>query len=444
MQTDTIVAVSSPPGPGHLAILRLSGPDAFRIAEAAFASDAPLQSAPANTIRDGSIHLDGWPKIPARAYIMRAPATYTREDVVEIHLPASAPIVEQAMRAMLAAGARAARAGEFTERAFLNGRLDLTQAEAVLRAVNAQTTSELRGAMSQLRGFAHEEIAALREKLVALMALVELNIDFSDQDIDLLGGEEAAEKIAGIRESIDGILKRAATLAPAEGIPVALYGAPNVGKSTLFNALAGAEKAIVSHVPGTTRDYLEALVEVNGVRLRLLDTAGVSETSDAVELCAQARSREQAAAADVLVLVADIRDFRGVPSHMERAPDVIALNKADLADEAARGAIETNAPPCPYVIVSALKGEGIENLVSAILNCSGALIPHPHEFVPNMRQRECLERARRAVENAGNARDSEIIAYELRAAVNALGEVVGEVPADEVLGRIFSQFCIGK
>jgi len=441
LRTDTIVAVASPPGPGHEAVVRLSGPEAAAIAEKFFRGPESIAQSPGFSVLSGRIPFDDSAGLSARAYVMRAPATYTREDMVELHLPASAPVLQHLVSEMIAQGARPAEPGEFTERAFLNGRIDLAQAEAVLRAVRAVQGAELRSAVVQLRGFAHKEIGALRDRVAELMVLLEMNIDFSDQEIELVGANEVRGMLEAIRGDIDAILKRVARLVPAEGVPVVFYGPSNAGKSTLFNAMAGADKAIVSHVPGTTRDYIEAQIEIDGIQLRLTDTAGVGESADIVEQTAQARSRDHAFSAGVLVYVRDIRDSDAEPP--ERRPDVIALNKADLVSREEREKYLEKESSFAVLPISALRGEGLEALKEAIAQ---AAVPaaSAHSFVPNVRQAACLRRARARIDAALEERGDEIIAYELRAAAEALGEVTGEIPTDEILGRIFSQFCIGK
>jgi tRNA modification GTPase len=372
---------------------------------------------------------------------MRAPATYTREDMVEFHLPASAPVLQRLLSDIIARGARHAEPGEFTERAFLSGRIDLTQAEAVLRAVHAMQAGELRNAVAQLRGFAHEEISALRRGIVELMGLLEMNIDFSDQEIEPAGRSETRARLQRIRDEVGSIMRQAARLVPAEGVPVVFHGPPNAGKSTLFNALAGAEKAIVSHVPGTTRDYVEAQIEIEGIPLRLIDTAGISESAESVERAAQARSQDQAMSAGVLVYVREVLDGTAPPR--ERRPDVIVVNKADLLTEKAREEFLPEESPSPVLLVSALRAEGLDVLKEAIVQAASLAVVG-HGFVPNVRQMACLKRAYVSLAAALDASADEIVAYELRTAAGALGEVTGEIPTDEVLDSIFSNFCIGK
>ena len=441
LEADTIVALASPPGRGHRAIVRLSGPEAVSIAAAFFHAPQNLEEAPGFSVLDGAVEVDAV-SVPARAYVMRAPAAYTREDVVEFHLPASNPLLQHVIRAMMGAGARHAEPGEFTERAFLNGRIDLAQAEAVLRAVHAVHLTELRNAVAQLRGFAYREIDSLRGRIVELMSLLELNIDFSDQDIVLVDAQEVRSRIDLIQGDIGGILRRASRLVPAEGIPVVLYGPANAGKSTLFNALVGEEQAIVSHLPGTTRDYLQAGLEIDGVLLRLVDTAGIRETEDLVEQVAQARSHEQAAVASLLVCVLDVRGASSAAPCPGRKPDIVVLNKADLADAAAPVPVE--GWPCRAIAVSALRGDGLGELKRALVQAVELQVSGSHAFVPNLRQTVCMEEARGALDAALSAPGEELTAYELRRAARVLGEVIGEVPTDELLDRIFSRFCIGK
>jgi tRNA modification GTPase len=408
-----------------------------------FRGPLSLAQSPTFTVLTGSASLGGSTSIPARAYVMRAPATYTREDMVELHLPASAPILQRLMSGMIERGARAAQPGEFTERAFLNGRIDLTQAEAVLRAIHAMHAGELRNAINQLRGFAHKEIDSLRNRILELMSLLELNIDFSDQNIELVAQSDVRARLRHIRDETQAILKRASRLAPAEGVPVVLCGPPNAGKSTLFNALVGSDKAIVSHVPGTTRDFIEAQTEIEGIPIRLIDTAGLGETRDVVERLAQEQSRDKAAAAAVLVYVVDIRDATGRVPALEIQPDIVALNKTDTADEEAVERFRRCSQFFPVLPVCALWKDGLETLKEAIVQAARPAAVG-HAFVPNLRQSNCLRRAIEGIDAALCAGGDEIIAYELKCVTDALGDVIGQIPTDEVLDRVFAHFCIGK
>jgi tRNA modification GTPase len=412
---DTIVARSTPSGGGLRAIVRLSGPRAVEIG-------------------------GGLPG----AVVLRGPRTFTREDIVEIHLPGAAPLVDRLLRDLLERGARPARPGEFTLRAFLNGRLDLAQAEAVEQLISAEDDAERRAALGQLEGDFSRRLSAIEGSLLDLCADAEAAIDFVDQDIDLLPVAEALERTRGALTALRGILSDCAARAVSDERPTAaLYGLPNAGKSALFNALSGSD-AIVSEIPGTTRDVLTAEIDV-GIRVRLLDAPGDHEAAgldgDAVR-----RSRDAVRRADLLLFVVDAaRAEASAALEPAGRPAVLVLNKCDLGQpEAARRRFRLREA----VWTSARTGEGLGELrrvVGAMLRGEDA--GPAARFRVSLRQRALLREAEAALDRASRAAPGlgmEFVAADLRSALAALGGISGRASDEDLLDRIFSRFCLGK
>jgi tRNA modification GTPase len=413
---DTIVAVSSPPGSALRAVVRLSGGRAVEIGGA---------------IRG--------------AAVLPGPRTYTREDIVEIHVPGAPPLVEALVRDLVARGARPARPGEFTLRAFLNGRLDLAQAEAVERLVSSDDDAERRGALEQLDGAFSRRVRELESGLLDLAADSEAAIDFVDQDVDILPVPEAVRRAAALRDGLRRLLEVTAARRVTDTRPVVvLYGPPNSGKSSLFNVLTGS-RAIVAPVPGTTRDALAADLDV-GVRVRLMDTPG-DQMTQGLDHEAVRRGRRTADSADLVLLVVDAADGKPALAIPRPGPaSLLVVNKCDLApaDDALRAFPELEA-----VCVSAQTGEGLPRLKAAIAR---RVAESPGEgpaarFRVDTRQRGLLCEAERALDRAaGGAIDlgMEFVALDLRVALEALGGITGRHVSEDLLDRIFSRFCLGK
>jgi tRNA modification GTPase len=412
---DTIVALSTPPGGGLRAIVRLSGPKAVEIA-----GDGP------------------------GAVVRRAPRTYTGEDVVELHLPASPPLVERRLRELLQRGARPARPGEFTLRAFLNGRLDLAQAEAVGQLISAEDEEERRAAVLQLEGAFSRRLGAIEDSLLNLCADAEAAIDFVDQDIELLPAARAAERAREALSALRELLRETAARAVSDERPTAaLFGLTNAGKSALFNALTGSD-ALVSNVAGTTRDLLSADLDV-GFRVRLLDAPGEQEASG-LDGEAVRRTRDAVRRADLLLFVVDAsRPEPSLPLEPQGRPAVLVLNKCDLArDEAIRRRFHLREA----VWTSAVTAEGLvqlRQLLASMLSRDGG---NPAaRFRVNLRQRALLRESEAALERASGAAAGlgmEFVAADLRSALAALGGISGRASDEDLLDRIFSRFCLGK
>jgi tRNA modification GTPase len=400
---DTIVAPATAPGAALRAVVRLSGPRAFELA-AAFPG----------------------------AVVRRAPRTYTREDLAEIHLPGAAPLVHRCLRLLIEAGARSARPGEFTLRAFLNGRLDLAQAEAVERLIAAGDEAERKAAFAILGGAWSAKLREIEAALLDLCADVEAAIDFVDQDIEILPAAEARFRAGRLLDALRGASGASAASAVRSGLPtIALLGRPNAGKSTLFNALSGAD-ALVSPEAGTTRDVLRVETEiVPGLRAWLLDTAGLGGPEDGLGAEAERRARSAAAQADLTLLVVDVTSRAAPPE--PPGPAVVAANKIDLAP----GALAAGIP------VSARTGAGLEALRRAL---ASALAGEAGEGARvSERQAGLLREAEAGLARASEREKAvELLALDLRAALAALGAITGRNVDEELLDRVFSRFCLGK
>jgi tRNA modification GTPase len=440
---DTIVALASAPGPGARAVVRLSGPESGRIVGAVF-SDMPSSRG----LSHGQLRLPGLHSpLPADVYFMPGPKSYTGQDCVEVHTVSSPPLVDLLISTLLDAGARAARPGEFTMRAFLAGKKDLTQAEAVLGVIEAGTDDELAQALAQLAGGMTQPLHRLRDDLLNLLADVEAGLDFTEEDIEfvdkrrlLLRLGAGLAHLTNLRKQLDD---RAVSNRPFR---VALVGEPNAGKSSLFNALAGMPVAIVSPIPGTTRDYVTRSVTIQGTSVELIDTAGWQRATEGIEQHAQRLGREQAEKADLVlecVVVTEWRAERRKPPDDDatgrltplRSP-LIVRTKSDLVE------IEASHPT-----TSAKTGHGIPELRQLL--AEKAKEAHAPALAPSLsRCRHHVEKGLIHLRAAHHVvlfdEPAELLALELRLALEQLGEMVGAIYTDDLLDRVFSRFCIGK
>lgn len=385
--------------------------------------------------------------------VHRGPASYTGEDVVEITCHGGMLVTRRVLDTLLAAGARGAEPGEFTRRAFLNGKMDLTQAEAVMDLIRAQTDLALRAAGEQLAGRLGTRIDALREDLLSLVAHVEAFIDFPDEDIDPTTGAALVSRVDGVAVELNRLLATAGQgRILREGVRTVIYGEPNVGKSSLLNALLGHERAIVSNTPGTTRDTIEEALNVRGLPLRLIDTAGLRASVDPLENAGMAHTRRTLARADLALRLVDASlppPPRGMPDpepQVTAVLELLVLNKADLG---VHPAWELPANP-EGIRISCRTGEGLDALEDAVYRriTGGDLAWSDPTVAINARHQDCLQRARTALLASRQALETgvspEFVALDLRAALDAVGEVVGGVDTETILGKIFATFCIGK
>lgn len=454
---DTIAAVSTPPGEGGIGIVRLSGPDAIAIAGRMFVSATGR-----DMVRDSRrvfyghvLDAQGGRIDEVLLHVMRAPHSYTREDVVEINCHGGAGPVAAVLDEALRHGARLAQPGEFTMRAFLNGRIDLVQAEAVVDHIRARTNAGLRAAAAAASGMVSKELHAMAAELADALARVEASVDFPDDDLPELLDESLRRRLENTLARMQALLNTAeAGRLYREGASIAIAGRPNVGKSSLFNALLRDARAIVSAQPGTTRDRIEETITLSGVPVRLVDTAGLRHAQDEVERMGVSMAREAMQAADMILFVVDATSpateadvaLAGELRDLDR-PVWIALNKTDIVRCCAPlpPAFDGFHGPTP---VSALTGEGLESLEKGLagLILGGAHVAPEQGLISRAHQRDSLHRAAEAVgRTLARFGDSpELLSIDLRDALDALGEITGETTPDDLLARIFSSFCIGK
>jgi len=448
---DTIAALSTPLGEGGIGIVRLSGPDSVPIVDRLFcpADGISLSDVPTHTLRYGHIVADGRTLDEVLVAVMRAPRSYTREDIVEIDCHGGIVATRSILDAVLKGGARLAEPGEFTKRAFLNGRISLDQAQAVLDIVRAKTPLGLEAALDRLDGRFSGAIAEIREGISGLLAQIEVGIDFPDFDIDV---KRLLPRLGNLVERVNALIDLAEGGRPVrEGLTVAIIGRPNVGKSTLLNALLAENRAIVTPIPGTTRDTVEGETAIDGVPVRLIDTAGLREPTDPVEAEGVIRTQEAIARADLLLLVLDrsepqTGEDRRLIAEEWGIPLVLVLNKADLPSRIG----DLPAGRWEAISVSAKRGEGIDRLRSLILELLlGGKVPARNTILLlDTWERDLLRRLGaslsqgiEAIEAGGSA---DMVAEELRAAYRTSGELQGIDVSESILDSVFSRFCVGK
>jgi tRNA modification GTPase len=445
---DTIAAVSTPPGRGGIGIVRVSGPDTVLIADAIIGHLPPPRCAHYCGFRDAS----GTVIDRGVALYFPAPASFTGEDVLELQGHGGPVVMDMLLAEALEHGARPARPGEFSERAFLNGRLDLSQAEAVADLIDSGSRAAARSAMRSLDGAFSERVRALAGALTEVRAHIEACIDFPEEEIDFLSDPQLQQRLTALRNTL------AATRASAgrgvllkEGVRVVIAGQPNVGKSSLLNLLAGRDSAIVTDTPGTTRDIIREHIQLDGLPLHVIDTAGIRAPGDAVEKHGVERAWSAIQGADALLLVIDDRAGLGDADRaiLARFPvgvaRILVHNKIDLSGADAGAASDADMV---QVRLSAKTGAGVEALETALKSCVGYELADEGSFMARRRHLDALARAAAAVDAADDVlrrrRAGELAAEELRQAQQALAEITGEVTSDDILGEIFSRFCIGK
>lgn len=457
---DTIAAISTPIGEGGIGIVRLSGRDSFKIAEKIFRpakTKTPDHRLQTHTIHYGHIiNTDGDLIDEVLVSFMKAPATYTREDIVEINCHGGIVPLRNVLELCLKEGARLAEPGEFTKRAFLNGRIDLTQAEAVIDIIRARTDRSLKTAMDQLRGGLSSKLNLIREGLINLIALIEAHIDFPEEEIDIPSKERIEDIVKGLLDEIEDLLKSSeAGKILREGISTAIIGRPNVGKSSLLNALLMEDRAIVTDVPGTTRDIIEEVVSIDGIPLKIVDTAGIREVKDLVEEEGVKRSLRALDSADLVLLVIDSsqdlkEEDRTLLEKVDTRLGIIVLNKIDLPMRIEEDYLRKIIGKKPLVKISATRMKGIEELRKALstLIFNGKTVPQEGAIVTKLRHKKALLDAKEDLKNFWDSllrgESSEFLALDLREALDHIGEIVGTVTAEDILNRIFSEFCIGK
>ena len=450
---ETIVALATPNGVGAIGVIRLSGPDAIVIADSVFrGKDLTLQESHTihfGQIVDGDLLLD---EVLVSLFI--APRSYTRENVVEISCHGSNYIIESIIKLLVKRGARSARPGEFTLRAFLNGQLDLSQAEAVADLIAANSKASQQVAMQQLRGGFSNQLQALREQLVNFASLVELELDFSEEDVEFANRDQLKQLIHNITKIV-GQLIQSFELGNVikNGVNTVIAGRPNAGKSTLLNALLNEERAIVSHIPGTTRDTIEEVLNINGINFRLIDTAGIREATDTIEQIGVQRTMEKISQSALLIYVFDAAEItiEELNSDLEnlQKPGItmlVAANKADLLNEEQLLSLPHTQSA---IVISAKQKQHIDELKQKIYTSAVKYQLSGNEtLVTNIRHLEALQKTEsaliRLLEGIDTHVTSDFLAMDIKQALHYLGEITGTVTTDDLLDNIFSKFCIGK
>jgi len=455
---DTITAISTPLGMGGIGIVRISGPQAYPIAELLFRRKNGAGPLDSHRFYLGEIVRPRDQAILDEVLLvfMQQPKTYTREDVVEIQCHSGPLILQEILQTVLENGARLAEPGEFTKRAFLHGRIDLTQAEAVIDLIQSRSRRSLEIANRHRAGRLAEELRGIREGLLELLAFFEAGIDFPEEEIPDLPPGEILGRVHGFQGRLDELLRTYEEgKVVREGIAAVIVGKPNVGKSSLLNSFLQEERAIVTPIPGTTRDVIEEIIQIEGIPLRLMDTAGLRSAQDLIEEEGLRRTRERLSLADLAIWVVDgsapltAEDFHILPL-LEGKKAMVAVNKNDLPAQWAVEELSQHLPEVPILSVSALRGTGIDRLKRSIrsLVLNGQIESSDEVLISNLRHKRALEASLSAtVQIAAGLqtdRSPELITLDIQQALEALGEIVGETTSEDVLNRIFSQFCIGK
>ena len=449
MKQDTICALATPPG-GAIAIVRVSGPDAVAITDSIFSKS--LKDTKGYTLHYGQIKdMDGKELDDVLVSVFRAPHSYTGEDSTEISLHGSSYIIHNLLESLIWAGARQAEPGEFTMRAFMNGKLDLSQAEAVADLISSSTQATHQMAMSQMRGHFSQELKDLQGQLLHLTSLLELELDFNDQDVEFANREQLAELMDKIEKHIKSLADSFQTgNAIKNGVPVAIIGAPNVGKSTLLNALVGEERAIVSNIQGTTRDLIEDTTQISGITFRFIDTAGIRSTQSKLERMGIERSIDAAEKAKIILLLTESN--QPFPDMDFRDDQIVlqVINKCDMSLPSS-SYLYHRLPEDRLFHISAANGNGMDILRQALVKevSLPTTLDETHSIVTNVRHYNALKQALKALRRAKKAFTSQtptdLIAEDLRQCLHFIGEITGsEITSEAVLQNIFSHFCVGK
>lgn len=458
MTGDTIAAVSTAIGEGGIAIIRVSGPESIAETASIFRGRIPLTEADSHTLHYGYIvdPANGERMEEVLVTVMKGPRSFTTEDVVEISTHGGVISVRRVMDLLLQQNIRLAEPGEFTKRAFLNGRIDLTQAEAVIDLIRSKSDRAFSVALKQVGGSLSQRIHQLRQNLLETLAHIEVNIDYPEHDVESVTAELIKRKSTEVMEEITRLLRTASQgKILREGITTAIVGRPNVGKSSLMNALAHDNKAIVTDIPGTTRDVIEEYVTINNIPLKLLDTAGIRETIDVVEKIGVERSKAAVGEADLILLVLNAgeplhEDELALMEQIKGRQCICIMNKMDLPRQLDKAVLLRYFEESSIVPMSVLEEEGLDKLEDAIstLFFGGKLESGDLTYVSNVRHIALLKKAYQSLQDAYDAADQlipvDMIQIDVRLAWEQLGEIVGDTAADSLLDQIFSQFCLGK
>ena len=451
---DTIAAISTPIGEGGIAIIRVSGPRAFYVGELLFrAKSGRVSEFPSHTLHFGTVFRNGEIIDQVMLGVMRAPRTYTKEDTIEINCHGGVLTARKILALCLQSGARLAEPGEFTKRAFLNGRLDLTQAEAVMDLIRAKSDRAHTAAVHELEGHLSRKIDQAREQLITILAHIEAHIDFPEEDIAPETREKLLQQTEAVLAFVQSLLETAREgKILRHGISVAIVGRPNVGKSSLMNALVGSDRSIVTPVPGTTRDTIEEAASISGIPFRLTDTAGIRKTNDAVEQIGVERSRKVLETSEIALIVLDSSEpfataDNELVNQIQGKKALLVLNKIDLPK---RLELPRNVATLQSVSVSAITGEGLNALQDKLVTIAysgtvgsanvGVAINERHKISLESASKDLTECCQLFLSN----NSLEVIAQQLRSSLNEIGEITGKTATEDILTKIFSTFCIGK
>ena len=459
MDFDTITSISTPMGEGAIGIVRLSGPQAIEIGDKLYKGKYKLAEVDSHTINYGHIVDPETNEVVEEVMIsvLRAPKTFTREDIIEINCHGGILTINRVLELTMTHGARMAEPGEYSKRAFLNGRIDLSQAEAVMDFIRSKTDRASKVAMNQIEGRLSDLIKRQRQSILEILAQVEVNIDYPEyDDVEDATTEFLLEQSKNIKAEIDKLLETGAQgKIMREGLSTVIVGKPNVGKSSMLNNLIQDNKAIVTEVAGTTRDVLEEYVNVRGVPLRLVDTAGIRDTEDIVEKIGVERSRKALSQADLILFVLNYnepltKEERTLFEVIENEDVIVIVNKTDLAQQLNIEEVQEMIGNKPLIQTSMLKQEGIDELEIQIrdLFFGGDVQNQDMTYVSNSRHIALLKQARHAIQDAINAAESgvpmDMVQIDLTRTWEILGEIIGESASDELINQLFSQFCLGK
>lgn len=458
METDTIAAISTALGEGGIAVIRVSGEEVFSIVDQIYQGKRPLLEAASHTVQYGHVIQPQTKEVidEVLVTVMRAPRTFTREDTIEISCHGGLIPVQKVLESLLLSGARLAEPGEFTKRAFLNGRIDLSQAEAVIDLIRSKTDQAAKIAMQQADGKLSHQIRHLRHEILESLAHLAVNVDYPEYDAETMTKGLLAERCTTIKLTIERLLQMARQgKIMREGLSTAIVGRPNVGKSSLLNTFIQENKAIVTEIPGTTRDILEEYVNVRGIPLRLLDTAGIRETDDIVEKIGVQRSQEVLQAADLLLIVLNYaeplqEEDQKLLALSQEITSIVIVNKTDLPQKCDLDAVKQQIKDTPMVTTSLKQDQGIEQLEEAVAKhfFAGQIASADATYVSNARHIQLLEQAKSHVQEVLIGIESglplDLVEIDLKNAWQVLGEVIGEAVAEDLLDQIFSQFCLGK
>ncbi|MEG6614603.1 tRNA uridine-5-carboxymethylaminomethyl(34) synthesis GTPase MnmE [Pseudoclostridium thermosuccinogenes] len=455
---DTIAAISTPQGTGGIGIIRISGSRAFEIAGRIFSGKKAFDELKSHTISYGKIIDPSSSETIDEVLVskMNKPNTFTREDVVEINCHGGLVVLKRVLELVIREGARLAEPGEFTKRAFLNGRIDLSQAEAVIDIINSKTLQSSRAAMDQLEGKLSRQLKKVRDHLIELLAHMEVNFDYPEYDVEEITGRKVYDEAGQIRDLLEGIMnsfEKGRIL--REGISAVIVGRPNVGKSSLLNELSGKSRAIVTDIPGTTRDIIEEYVNINGIPVKMIDTAGIRETDDVVEKIGVERAQNAIENSDLVIVMIDAgvgisEEDMEILEKVKGKKTIVLINKVDLAGKQEVDAIADKLAGFRVIRTSVKNEKGIDDLEKEItdLFMKGGISLNSEVIITNIRHKDLIAKAIQSIDEARGSYENgmplDLIAIDIKNAAEFIGQITGESVSDDVIHEIFKNFCLGK